>query len=88
MLIASQLQGVAKDIQFATKEQLMEKLLVSNISQLNIEKYIDKRVVIKGCGDLPIKEAAYIEITKVLRPVVKSIMYGEPCSTVPVYKKK
>jgi len=45
-------------------------------------------VVIKGCGDTPIGEAAYIAITQKLRPVVKSIMYGEPCSTVPVYKKK
>jgi hypothetical protein len=45
-------------------------------------------MVIKGCGELPVKEAAYIEITRILRPQAKSIMYGEPCSTVPVYKKK
>lgn len=49
--------------------------------------YKDKRIVIKGCGDIPVTEEAYIEITKILRPVAKSIMYGEPCSTVPVYKK-
>ena len=49
--------------------------------------FTDKRVVIKGCGDKPIAETAYVEITKLLRPVAKSIMYGEPCSTVPIYKK-
>ena len=62
--------------------------LLKNIAQLPIHDYKDKRVVIKGCGDLSIGEAAYLEATKLLRPVVKSIMYGEPCSTVPIYKKK
>jgi hypothetical protein len=45
-------------------------------------------VVIKGCGEIPISEAAYLQITHQLRPVAKSIMYGEPCSTVPIYKKR
>ena len=58
-----------------------------NIAQINTEDYKDQRVVIKGCGELPISETAYVAITNQLRPVVKSIMYGEPCSTVPVYKK-
>jgi hypothetical protein len=44
-------------------------------------------VVVKGCGDISIPETAYVEITNQLRPFVKSIMYGEPCSTVPIYKK-
>ena len=52
-----------------------------------MKEFADKRVVIKGCGDKAISETAYVEITKLLRPVVKSIMYGEPCSTVPIYKK-
>ncbi|HYJ64967.1 MAG TPA: DUF2480 family protein [Parafilimonas sp.] len=55
---------------------------------MNIDEYKNKRIVIKGCGDLPIPESAYLHITSVLLPHVKSIMYGEPCSTVPVYKKK
>ncbi|UAY52091.1 DUF2480 family protein [Ferruginibacter albus] len=88
MLVASYLQPVAQDVFFGTEEQLKENILLKNISQLNKEEFIDKRIVVKGCGELPIKEAAYLEITKLLRPVAKSIMYGEPCSTVPIYKKK
>ena len=63
-------------------------LLLKNIDAINVASYTDQRVVIKGCGETPIDNIAYAEITKVLRPVAKSIMYGEPCSTVPIYKKK
>jgi len=58
-----------------------------NLACVNASDFTDKRVVIKGCGDKAISETAYVEITKKLRPVAKSIMYGEPCSTVPIYKK-
>jgi hypothetical protein len=88
MLIATYLQPITKEIIFGTREEFIKQLLLKNIAQLQIEDYKDKRVVIKGCGDLPIGEAAYLEATIRLRPVVKSIMYGEPCSTVPIYKKK
>jgi hypothetical protein len=88
MLVATHLQPVAKEIVFGTEEELKKQLLLKNISRLSINDYADKRVVIKGCGVLPITEAAYLEATKLLRPVVKSIMYGEPCSTVPIFKKK
>ena len=88
MLVASTLQPVANEIIFGTAEDLKSKLLLKNIAQLPLNDFTDKRVVIKGCGDLPVGEAAYLEATKILRPVAKSIMYGEPCSTVPIYKKK
>jgi hypothetical protein len=88
MLVASYLQPVATDVAFGTSEAIKKQLLLKNIAQLSVSDYTDKRVVIKGCGDLPIDEAAYLEATKLLRPVAKSIMYGEPCSTVPIYKKK
>ena len=88
MLVASYLQPVAKDVFFGTTEQMKEQLLLNNISKLKTGSFIDQRIVIKGCGDLPIGESAYLTATKILRPVAKSIMYGEPCSTVPIYKKK
>ena len=88
MLVASYLQPVAKTVVFGTMEELKKQLLLKNISAINPAEFADKRVVIKGCGELPIGEAAYLEATKLLRPVVKSIMYGEPCSTVPIFKKK
>lgn len=88
MLVASSLQPVAKEVVFGTEEELKKQLLLKNIEALPVNEFADKRVVIKGCGDLPIGEAAYLQATKLLRPVAKSIMYGEPCSTVPIFKKK
>lgn len=88
MLIVSALNPFAKAVYFGDENKVREQQLLENIGSLNINEYNDQRVVIKGCGDIPIGESAYIAITQKLRPVVKSIMYGEPCSTVPVYKKK
>ena len=85
MLVASNLSNTAKAIYFGDENKVREQILLSAI---NAAEYTDQRVVIKGCGETPIGESAYIAITQKLRPVVKSIMYGEPCSTVPVYKKK
>ena len=87
MLTASYLQPVAKEVVFGNEDFLHRTLFLKNLSQINPSEFADKRVVIKGCGDKNISETAYVEITKLLRPVAKSIMYGEPCSTVPIYKK-
>jgi hypothetical protein len=88
MLVASALTGIARDFVMGDEKELHRTLFLKNLSAINISEFADKRMVIKGCGDTPIGEFAYTEITKLLRPVAKSIMYGEPCSTVPVYKKK
>ena len=88
MLVATYLEPVAKDVIMGDEKKASEQILLKKIQEINIEEFADKRVVVKGCGELPIGDFAYMEITKRLRPVVKSIMYGEPCSTVPVYKKK
>lgn len=88
MLVASYLQPLAKDVIFGTPEKAKEAVLIRNIASIDPSSFQDQRVVVKGCGELPIGESAYLEITKTLRPVAKSIMYGEPCSTVPIYKKK
>lgn len=87
MLVVSYLEPVAKSIVFGDSDFLHKTLFLQNIAKINVADYEDKRVVIKGCGELPITESAYVAITGLLRPVAKSIMYGEPCSTVPIYKK-
>ncbi len=88
MLVSAYLQPVAKDVFFGTEEEIKKNLLLKNINQMPVGEFAEKRVVIKGCGEMPVGEAAYLQATQLLRPVVKSIMYGEPCSTVPIYKKK
>jgi len=87
MLVASNLQPMALDVVFGDEKKLISTILLKNIQAVKGEEYADKRVVVKGCGDVEIPETAYVEITNKLRPFVKSIMYGEPCSTVPIYKK-
>ena len=87
MLATSYVQPIAKEVVFGDEDFLHKVVFLKNLAQININKFIGQRVVIKGCGDKAISESAYVEITKLLRPVAKSIMYGEPCSTVPIYKQ-
>ena len=88
MLVASYLQPVCKELALATPEEMRKQVFLRNIQSINSMDYKDQRVIIKGCGDTPIGDFAYLEITRILRPVVRSLMYGEPCSTVPVFKKQ
>lgn len=87
MLIASYLTPVAKGVFQGTEQEYRKSLFHARLNSISTEQYIDQRIVVKGCGDLPIGPDAYLAITKILQPVAKSIMYGEPCSTVPIYKK-
>ena len=87
MLVASNLQPFAAHVKMGTPEKVIQDLILENMDQLDRATYIDQRVVIKGCGELPVSEQAYMKITHLLRPVAKSIMYGEACSAVPLYKK-
>ena len=88
MLVTSYLHPVAKNIFTGTAEEMQKHLFLQNISSINADEYKDQRIVVKGCGDVSIGNFAYAEITRHLLPHVKSIMYGEPCSTVPIYKRK
>lgn len=88
MLAVTYLQPIAKEIVMGDEKELHKTLFLKNLAAIDTNEYADKKVVIKGCGETPIGDYVYMEITKLLRPVAKSIMYGEPCSTVPVYKKK
>lgn len=88
MLLSIALEPHAKKIVFANPQQIEEVLFAEAISIIDIEKYRDARIVIKGCGEKQVPINAYVQLTNKLKPVAKSIMYGEPCSTVPLYKAK
>jgi len=88
MLAVSYLQPVAKDVIVGNESFMQEVLFLKNLKKIDVKDFEGKRVVIKGCGEKEIPPSVYAEITKLLMPVAQSIMYGEPCSTVPVYKKR
>jgi hypothetical protein len=88
MLAVVYLEPVAKEVYFNNEHSWKETMIFRGIDAINTEEYINKRVIIKGCGEEPVPESAFFYITKKLLPFVKSLMYGEPCSTVPVFKKK
>lgn len=88
MLVAVYLTPVALSVHFGTEAYVKEQLLLNALASINPSDYTDQRVVVKGCGEDPVPASAYVKITSLLRPYAKSIMYGEPCSTVPLFKKK
>jgi len=87
MLVTSYLQPVCTETYVGSEQELVKHLFLKNIDSADLSPYQDQRVIIKGCGETPIGEFAYMAISKRLLPLVKTLMYGEPCSTVPVYKK-
>jgi len=88
MLVAQKLSLHAKGFVFGDLVALETSLFQRALSDFDASEFQDKPVVIKGCFDKPIPTGAYMEITRILGPYVKSLMYGEPCSTVPIYKRK
>ncbi|HEX4958447.1 MAG TPA: DUF2480 family protein [Lacibacter sp.] len=88
MLVASYLQPQTNKVYMETEAQWKIQQMSRAIQAIDETSYTGKRIVVKGCGDEPIPAEAYLEITKKLQPVAKSIMYGEPCSTVPIFKQK
>jgi len=88
MLIANKLAPYANDVVFGDESVLETVLFEKAIAKADLEQYRDQRIVLKGCGDIPVPTSAYVELTKKLTPIAKSLMFGEPCSTVPIYKRK
>ena len=87
MLISSVLLPISVSVMMGTTEEVKKKILIENINKIDLHTYIDQRIVVKGCGENPIPEEAYLLITNKLMPIARSIMFGEPCSTVPIFKK-
>ena len=87
MLVSSQLENFTNKVTIGTKAKFYERYFENAIVKLDFTIYQDKSVIIKGCSDEKIPLSAYHLITTKLKPIAKSIMYGEACSAVPVYKK-
>ena len=88
MLVVSMLMPYTEQILAGTRIDLEKKMIQDNIVAMDLSTMTDQRVIIKGCSDIASPEFAMSELVRMLQPVVKSIMYGEPCSTVPIFKKK
>ena len=87
MVLSAELWPYAKDVANAHPDHALDIFMYRAIDKINADNYAGQRVVIKGCGDRPIEAAAFVYITNKLAPTARAIMYGEPCSMVPVYKK-
>lgn len=88
MLVSTRLEGIAADFVVGTKMELEKHLIKKEIGKIDISSYADAKIIIKGCSDIAAPEYAMTELIKRIQPVAKSIMYGEPCSTVPIFKRK
>lgn len=88
MLLANKMKPFANEVVFGSLEILEAVLFTKALAKIDVNTFAGERVVVKGCADIELPVTAYVEITNLLTPVVKSIMYGEPCSTVPIYKRK
>lgn len=87
MLVASKLVGISKMTIVGSNSDLEKQMISFNISSLDVTDYIDGRIIIKGCSEISCPEFAMVTLVNKLQPIAKSIMYGEPCSTVPIFKK-
>lgn len=87
MLLTSALQPFAKKVVFGGLDALERALYFDALAEVDWQQYQDVRVVLKGCSKIDVPVAAYVEATRRLRPYALSIMFGEPCSTVPVFKR-
>jgi len=88
MLVGGYAAPFAAEIFQGTHSEYLKTHYSKAVEQLDIEDYKNQRIVIKGCSNKPVPPSAYTDLTNKLQPIVRSIMYGEPCSTVPIYKRK
>lgn len=88
MLLSVNIEPYANRYVFGDLAVLETVLYQDALSKIDFESFKDIRVIVKGCSDVPVPVSAYVEITHKLSPYVKSIMYGEACSNVPIWKKR
>ena len=88
MLISSYLNPLCSGLYFGRKETVLQNIILENIKAIKEKSFEEKKVIIKGCGNTPLSESLYLAITQKLQNSVSSLMFGEACSAVPVFKKK
>ena len=88
MLITVELEPICSKLYFGRAPDISQQIILENIRLIEEDKYSGKRVIVKGCSNIPLNESLYIEITKKLLNSVQSLMFGEACSAVPVFKNK
>jgi hypothetical protein len=88
LLLAIALEPYAKLIVFGSKVALEERLYQDALSKIDWSKFEGAKIVVKGCSKVEVPDAAYVEVVRKLRPIASSLMFGEPCSTVPLYKRR
>ena len=88
MLVAVNLDGIANYYRFGTEIELLTDIFFQNLNKMNVEDYRNKKLLVKGCSDKEVPASVYVEVGRLLLPVVKSLMYGEACSNVPLMKRK
>jgi len=88
MLVTAYVQPIAKDVYAGSVEEMKKYVCLKNMSTIKFEEFAGQRIIVKGCGDQQVDSTIYAEITKQLRPLAKSIMYGEACSNVPIFKAR
>ncbi len=88
MLVCSYLFSVSREVMQCSEEEGARAVLMRSLDAMDVEEYRDQRVILKGCGSAIVDSQVYVHASMLLLPVVKTLMYGEPCSTVPIYKKK
>ena len=88
LLVATYLQPIAKKVVHGTLADLDQILYTEIIKDLSLDEYKDGKIIVKGCSKKPVPESAYIQLIEKLQPVANSLMFGEACSTVPLYKMK
>ncbi len=87
MVLSAELSPFAKDIASSSPDHAPEIFLYRNLAKLNMDEFRNQRVIVKGCGDRKVPEAAFVQIAEQLSKVARVVMYGEACSNVPVFKK-
>ena len=88
MLLSIQLEPYAKKVIVGSLDNLETSIYQEIINNLDVSDFKDKPIIIKGCANKPVPQNAYIMLTSKLKPIAKTIMYGEACSSVPLFKKK